>query len=95
MFENIRQWAESRGLYDKGNTIIQYVKLQEEAGELAKAILKEDRDEIVDALGDIFVVLVNLAHLTGNDLEDCIEAAWNEIKDRKGGMKNGTFVKNE
>ena len=95
MFENIRQWAEARGLYDKGNTIIQYVKLQEEAGELAQALLNNDHDEINDAIGDMVVVLTNLAHLHGTHIETCIADAYDVISKRKGKMINGTFVKDE
>ena len=92
-FNLIRYWANERGLYEKGNTITQYVKLQEEAGELAKALLKNDHDEINDAIGDMVVVLTNLAHMHGTDIEACIAQAYNEIKSRKGKMINGTFVK--
>ena len=56
-FKLIRDWADQRGLYEKGNTITQYVKLQEEAGEFAKALLQNDHDEINDAIGDMIVVL--------------------------------------
>ena len=80
-------------IYDKGNTIVQYTKLQEEAGELAKALLNDDHDEINDAIGDMVVVLTNLAHLHGTEIEDCIDAAYNEIAGRTGKMINGTFVK--
>jgi NTP pyrophosphatase (non-canonical NTP hydrolase) len=66
----------------------------EEAGELAKALLKDDKPEIIDAIGDMVVVLTNLAHLEGLDIEDCIDSAYKEIADRKGKMINGTFVKN-
>ena len=65
----------------------------EEAGELGRAILKNDDEEFVDAIGDMVVVLTNLAQLGGTTIEECIDSAYNEIKDRKGGMKNGTFVK--
>ena len=92
-FELIRDWAEERGLYEKGNTITQYVKLQEEAGELAKALLNNDHDEINDAIGDMVVVLTNLARLHGTDIETCIAEAYNVISKRKGKMINGTFVK--
>ena len=92
-FDLIRQWAKDRGLYDKGNSHTQYVKLQEEAGELAQAILKQDKPEIQDAIGDMVVVLTNLAHLEGFTIEDCIDAAYTEIAMRKGSMVNGTFVK--
>ena len=93
MFENIRDWARTRGLYDKGDTMTQYVKLQEEAGELAKALLKDDQPEVVDAIGDMVVVLTNLAVLEGMQIENCIESAYQEIANRKGKMENGTFVK--
>ena len=93
-FQLIRDWATERGLYKGGDTKTQYCKLMEEAGELGRAILKEDKDEFVDAIGDMVVVLTNLAHLGGVSIEHCIDSAYNEIKDRKGGMKNGTFVKN-
>ena len=100
-FELIREWAEGRGLYTKGDIKTQYIKLQEEAGELAKAIMNDDYDEFVDAIGDCVVVLTNLAKL-GNkhfdtnkaiSIESCIKTAYNEIKNRKGKMENGTFVK--
>lgn len=93
IYDNIRSWAKQRGLYDKGDVKTQYVKLQEETGELAKAILKNDEPEIVDAIGDIVVVLTNLAHLQGLAIEDCIESAYDVIKNRTGKMKNGTFEK--
>ena len=95
MFENIRQWAEERGLYDKGNSHTQYVKLQEEAGELAKALLENDKPEVIDAIGDMVVVLTNLAHLQGVHIETCIAEAYKVISKRKGKMINGTFVKDE
>ena len=94
-FDNIRSWANERGLYDEGTIAVQYIKLQEEAGELAKAILENDKNEITDAIGDMVVVLTNLAHLHGIEIEDCISQAYNEIKSRKGKMINGTFVKDE
>ena len=92
-FDLIRNWAATRGLYDKGNSHTQYVKLQEEAGELAKALLKNDKPEIIDAIGDIVVVLTNLAHLEGYDIEYCIDEAYKVIAARTGKMVNGTFVK--
>ena len=95
MFENIRDWARTRGLYDKGDTMTQYVKLQEEAGELAKALLKDDQPEVIDAIGDMVVVLTNLAHLQGLHIETCITEAYNVISKRTGKMINGTFVKDE
>ena len=95
MFENIRQWADERGIYQKGDVKTQYIKLQEEAGELAKALLNKDDAEIQDAIGDMVVVLTNLAHLNGVHIETCIAQAYNVISKRKGKMINGTFVKTD
>ena len=95
MFDKIRDWAYTRDLYRDGDIKTQYIKLQEEAGELAKAILNKDEFETIDAIGDMVVVLTNLAHLTGTDIEFCIEEAYKEIASRKGKMINGTFVKDE
>ena len=92
-FQQIRDWATERGLYDKGDPKTQYLKLQEEAGEVARAILKDDKHEIIDGLGDTLVVLINLAHLCGYNLEDCLASAYDVISKRKGKMINGTFVK--
>ncbi len=94
-FDLIRDWAATRGLYQQGDPHTQYVKLQEEAGELAKALLKNDQPEIVDAIGDMVVVLTNLAHLQGYDIEYCIDEAYKVIAARTGKMVNGTFVKDE
>jgi NTP pyrophosphatase (non-canonical NTP hydrolase) len=95
LFEQIRDWARERGLYDKGDVNTQYVKLQEEAGELAKALLKDDQPEVIDAIGDMVVVLTNLAHQRGIHIETCIAEAYKVISKRKGKMINGTFVKDE
>ena len=95
MFNSIRNWAQERGLYTNGDPMTQFVKLSEESGELAKGLLKQNKSEIVDAIGDMVVVLTNLSHLCGLTIEDCIESAWKEIKDRTGKMENGTFVKDK
>jgi NTP pyrophosphatase (non-canonical NTP hydrolase) len=93
IYDLIRLWADERGIYRNGDTKTQYVKLQEEAGELAKAILKDDKVEFVDAIGDMVVVLTNLAALEGLKIEDCVASAYDVIKSRQGSMINGTFVK--
>ena len=93
-FQKIRDWADERGLYDKGDTKTQFCKLMEEAGELGRAILKDNQVEFVDAIGDMVVVLTNMAMLGGTSIETCIDTAYDEIKSRKGKMVNGTFVKN-
>jgi phosphoribosyl-ATP pyrophosphohydrolase len=95
IFPAIRLWAHERGLYEKGDVKTQYVKLQEEAGEVARAIIKNDIPELKDGIGDMVVVLTNLAHLAGLEIEDCIQSAYDVISKRKGSMINGSFVKNE
>jgi len=92
-FDLIREWADERGLYDNGDTKTQALKLVEEVGETCRAILKEDHEEVIDGIGDCVVVLTNLAELVGVPIEDCIEAAYDEIKNRKGKMVNGTYKK--
>jgi NTP pyrophosphatase (non-canonical NTP hydrolase) len=92
-FEPIRIWAEEKGIFQKSDATKQYLKLQEEAGELAKALLIDDLPEIEDAIGDCIVVLTNLAELKGLKVEDCINSAYNVIAKRKGEMVNGAFVK--
>ena len=94
VYKLIRTWAKERGIYEKGDSKTQYVKLMEEAGELAKALLTNNKAEIKDAIGDMVVVLTNLAKLEDMKLEDCVCSAYTEIANRKGSMQNGTFVKN-
>ena len=93
LYDLIRAWATEKGIYKTGDSRTQYVKLMEEAGELAQALLKNDETEVIDAIGDMVVVLTNLAKLRGHNIEDCIASAYSVIKDRQGKMINGTFVK--
>jgi NTP pyrophosphatase (non-canonical NTP hydrolase) len=94
-FQKIRDWAGERGLYTKGDTKTQFCKLMEEAGELGRAVLKNNNAEFVDAIGDMVVVLTNMAHLGGTTIEECIDTAYEVISKRTGKMVNGTFVKDE
>ena len=92
-FDLIRMWANQRGIYEHGDTKTQALKLMEEAGEICRAVLKEDHDEVVDGIGDCVVVLTNLAELQGVSIEKCINVAYNVIAKRSGKMVNGTFKK--
>tara|TARA_E500000305_G_scaffold104479_1_gene100885 strand:- start:184 stop:1029 length:846 start_codon:yes stop_codon:yes gene_type:complete len=94
-FDLIRSWANERGLYSGGDTKTQTLKLMEEAGEICRAVLKVDKQATMDGIGDCVVVLTNLAELAGTSIEDCIDLAYNEIKNRTGKMSNGTYVKND
>jgi len=92
-FEKIRNWAEEKGIYKNGDIKTQYVKLQEEAGELAKAIINSDKEEITDAIGDCVVVLTSIAYFNNITIEECINSAYSIIAKRKGKMENGSFIK--
>ena len=94
IYDLIRAWAADKGIYKSGDSKTQYLKLMEEAGELAEALLKNDETEVIDAIGDMVVVLTNLAKLRGHNIEDCVASAYDVIKSRQGKMVNGTFVKN-
>tara|TARA_R100000329_G_scaffold128258_1_gene107028 strand:+ start:1725 stop:2027 length:303 start_codon:yes stop_codon:yes gene_type:complete len=94
-FNLIRKWAKDKGIFDKGDAKTQCLKLQEEVGELSHGILKDNIEEISDAIGDCVVVLTNLSELCGLKIEDCIKGSYEVISKRQGKMVNGTFVKNK
>lgn len=87
----IAQWHHDRNLIEGANNQSQFMKLISEAGELATNLAKgkDCRDDI----GDMMVVLINIAERNGYSIEECLAQAYNDIKDRKGKMVNGTFVK--
>jgi|TARA_R100000482_G_scaffold72848_3_gene27889 NTP pyrophosphatase (non-canonical NTP hydrolase) len=93
IFNLIRSWADERGIYKEGDPKTQLIKLYEETGELAKALLEGDKNGIIDAIGDSVVVLTNLSKLVGYDIESCVQSAYDEISSRTGRMIDGTFVK--
>jgi NTP pyrophosphatase (non-canonical NTP hydrolase) len=93
LIESITRWHYDRNLIDGSTHKDQYCKLISEAGELADAIAK--KQDIRDHVGDMIVVLVNLAERGGWSIQQCLEHAWNEIKDRKGRMVDGVFVKEQ
>lgn len=94
IISNIQKWSIDKELH-KADPIKQTVKLVEELGELASGLLKDKKEVIVDSLGDMLVVLIILHQQLGLTMEKTLEFAWDEIKDRKGEMKNGVFVKEE
>jgi len=89
----IRIWAQDRNLIKGSDPKSQFVKLIEEAGELANAIGKKNDIEFADAIGDMVVVLTIMAAQNGMMIEDCIDAAWQQIRYRKGKMVDGIFIK--
>ena len=94
-FALIRQWAAARNLIEGSTPDRQLVKLEEEMQELAEAIAADHQEEYIDAIGDCVVVLTIMAAQRGLNIEDCIGSAYEQIKDRKGRMVDGIFVKEE
>jgi|TARA_R110000796_G_scaffold34815_3_gene89649 uncharacterized protein YabN with tetrapyrrole methylase and pyrophosphatase domain len=88
---NIKAWHRDRNLIDGSTDKDQYMKLIQEAGELSDNICKGK--DIADDIGDMIVVLINIAERNNLSLSDCMEKAWLDIKDRKGRMVDGIFVK--
>lgn len=92
---NVVQWAEDRNLLSGSTRKDQMVKLVEEIGELAAGIAKGKEDIVKDSIGDALVVLTIIAEQSGTSIVECLGLAWDEIKDRKGKMVDGIFIKEE
>lgn len=92
-FHRIRNWAADRNLIAGSNPQAQMLKTIEELGETAAAIARGNLAGVTDGIGDVVVCLTILAAQHGIDIEECIDAAWEEIKDRKGRMENGVFIR--
>ena len=88
----VKGWSIDRGLSDKEPSR-QVLKLVEEVGELCSAISKGEQGELLDALGDIQVVLIILHQQLGLELENTLGLAYDEIKNRTGRTENGIFIK--
>ena len=93
VFDKIRRWGKDRNFYGEGGATVQsqFVKLSEELGELAGNIARGK--DCTDDLGDMVVVLTHIAKLQGKTIEECIEHSYNDIKDRKGQFREGSFIK--
>lgn len=92
LIKNVRQWAVSKDFDDPR---AQFMKIVEELGETSEAYDKGWQDILIDSIGDLQVTIINFAMLVGVDYKDALEEAWETIKDRKGAIKNGVFIKEE
>ena len=91
---NVIRWSEARKIIPNSTAQAQFIKLQEEVNELRDALIAKDRDETIDAIGDCTVVLLNICALLDLNFTDCLEAAYLQIKNRKGHLgADGVFVK--
>lgn len=95
LIESVTVWASVKGLIKEENAKSQMIKVLEEVGETGGALLKGNREEVIDGIGDSFVTLIILARQLGLNPKDCLESAYNEIANRKGQMVDGSFVKEE
>ena len=93
LIDHVQKWAEDKDLLSPDNATKQMLKVMEEVGETAGALAKKDQEEIKDGIGDSFVTLIILSMQLGYSPAECLEAAWDEIKDRKGKTENGVFIK--
>jgi NTP pyrophosphatase (non-canonical NTP hydrolase) len=88
---NIKKWHHDRNLIEGSDDKSQFAKLIQEAGELSDNICKGK--DIRDDIGDMIVVLINIAERNDISITECVRQAWDDIKDRKGRMVDGVFVK--
>ncbi len=94
LIQAVESWSINRKLHHQ-DPKMQIIKLLEEFGELARAILKYDNEMTIDSLGDMLVVLIILHQQMGLELTNTLGHAWNEIKDRQGKIVDGVFIKEE
>ncbi|PTG53174.1 hypothetical protein BU687_05875 [Staphylococcus chromogenes] len=95
LIEKVEQWSIDKGL-DKGNSFTQYAKSVEEMGEVAGALCRNRRHDLKDGIGDVLVTLIILAQQNNMTIQECLEQAYGEIKDRTGEMsEDGSFIKSD
>ncbi|ALN76763.1 MazG-like family protein [Staphylococcus agnetis] len=95
LIEKVEQWSIDKGL-DKGNSFTQYAKSVEEMGEVAGALCRNRRHDLKDGIGDVLVTLIILAQQNNVTIQECLEQAYGEIKDRTGEMsEDGSFIKSD
>lgn len=92
LIEQVEVWAKEKGL-DKAESSKQFLKVTEEVGEVASALARSNHEMLKDGIGDVVVTLIILALQNGMSLNECLETAYDEIKNRTGKMVDGVFVK--
>jgi len=93
LIKKVEQWAEDKGLIKEENATRQFIKVSEEVGEVAAALARDDKSLLEDGIGDVIVTLIILSKQKGLTFQECLEHAYEEIKDRTGTVKDGILVK--
>ena len=93
LFAHVVQWAIAKGLDNQNNRNAQALKVMEEVGETMAALARGKKEAIKDGIGDSIVTLIILAMQCGFTATECLDAAYNEIKNRKGKTVDGVFIK--
>lgn len=86
-------WANERNILKPENKFKQALKMVSEVGELCDAIIKSEKPNIIDGIGDVLITVIILAEQLNLEPTECLESAYNEIKNRTGKTENGVFVK--
>jgi len=93
LIKEVIQWGEEKNIIKKENSYKQFCKVVEEVAEVGTALNNKDENELIDAIGDSAVTLILLAAQNNLDFKNCLEVAYNVIKDRTGKTENGVFIK--
>jgi len=91
IIDKVIQWHEDRNLIEGSTDKDQVLKLQQELGELSDSVCKQK--DVKDDLGDMMVIMLNIMKRNNVTMKECLETAYNNIKDRKGKMVDGIFIK--
>lgn len=92
LIKQVEQWSIDKDLH-KADPTRQALKVWEESGEVGAALSRNKLDDLKDGIGDTVVTLIILAQQHGWSLQECLQYAYDEIKDRRGETRNGTFIK--
>jgi len=93
LIKSVIEWGESKNITKPENASKQLLKCVEEVGEVSGAYLKGEKDNLKLEIGDVLVTLILFSKQNNLNIESCLDAAYNKIKNRKGKTVNGTFIK--
>ena len=95
LVKDVEQWFKDKGIIEKSDPKSQFLKTMSEIGEVADAINQDNKDELIDGIGDVLVTLIGVCMMKNVNIIECLEVAYNVISKRRGKMVNGVFIKDE